>query len=64
MPLHSQNTKINVNSVKQRAGLELLNNLSEKEYLKLSQNCVRVSKEEFDFHDQIKSLNKFLNNQC
>jgi len=41
-----------------------LNNLSEIEYLKLSQNCIRVSKEEFDFNDQIKSLNKFLNNQC
>jgi glycosyltransferase involved in cell wall biosynthesis len=41
-----------------------LKSLSEIEHSNLSQNCLRVSKEEFDFHDQIKSLNKFLNNQC
>lgn len=46
------------------ANLIRLNNLSEMEYSKLSHNCMRVSKEEFDFHKQIKSLNRFLKNQC
>ena len=37
-----------------------LKGLSEEEYAKMSERCISVSKKEFDFNKQLKSLNDFL----
>ena len=48
-------SKLNINLIK-------LNNLDKSNYSKLSENCIKVSKNKFNFQNQILSLNNFLKN--
>lgn len=49
-------SELNINLIK-------LNNLNEADYSKLSKNCLKVSKDKFNFQNQIVSLNNFLKKQ-